>query len=140
MYGIGGWGYDNTYAGLMHSDKAGTNNWHVDMLDAWTPTNTSSNIPRLSNGTDRYNNAASDRFLTTNSYLNLSNVRIGYSFPKKWTEKILLNNLNIWVSGDNLFCLSARKGYIPYASADGSSSASQYSPLSTVMCGIKLQF
>ena len=87
-----------------------------------------------------YNNAASDRFLTTNSYLNLSNVRIGYSFPKKWTEKILLNNLNIWVSGDNLFCLSARKGYIPYASADGSSSASQYSPLSTVMCGIKLQF
>ena len=140
MYGIGGWGYDNTYAGLMHSDKAGTNNWHVDMLDAWTPTNTGSKIPRLSNGTDRYNNAASDRFLTSNSYLNMSNVRIGYSFPKKWTEKILLNNLNIWVSGDNLFCLSARKGYIPYASADGSSSATQYSPLSTIMCGIKLQF
>ena len=143
MYGIGGWGYDNVYAGLMHSDANGKNNWHVDMLNSWSeisPERMQSDIPKLSNGTDRYANSASDRFLTSNSYLNLSNVRVGYSFPKKWTEKILLNNLNIWVAGDNLFCLSARKGYIPFASLDGSSSASQYSPLSTVMCGIRLQF
>jgi hypothetical protein len=34
-YGIGGWGYDNTYAQLMGSDKAGSYNWHVDMRNAW---------------------------------------------------------------------------------------------------------
>ena len=140
MYGIGGWGYDNIYASLMNSDRAGSYNWHVDMLDAWTPENRTSDIPKLSNGADYYANQASTRFLTSNSYLTLSNVRVGYSFPKKWTEKILLNNLNIWVSGDNLFCLSARRGYIPFSSIDGSSSMSQYSPMSTVMCGIKLQF
>lgn len=140
MYGIGGWGYDNIYASQMNSDRAGTNNWHVDMLDAWTPDNPTSEIPKLSNGNDYYNNSGSTQFLTSNSYLTLSNVRIGYSFPKKWMEKIMLNNLNIWVSGDNLFCLSARRGYIPFSSIDGSSGTANYAPMSTVMCGIKLQF
>jgi hypothetical protein len=140
MYGIGGYGADNTYASLMHSDVAGKNNWHKDMFNAWTPENKTSDIPRLSNGEDRTSVVGSDRFLTSNTYLSLSNVRLGYSFPKKWTERILLNNLNIWVSGDNLFCLSARKGYIPFASFDGTTSISQYTPLSTVMCGIKFQF
>jgi hypothetical protein len=55
-------------------------------------------------------------------------------------EKIKLNNLSLWVSADNLFCLSARKGYIPIASMTGSSSTYQYTPLSTILGGIKISF
>jgi hypothetical protein len=55
-------------------------------------------------------------------------------------EKIKLSNLNLWVSADNLFCLSARKGYIPIASMTGSSSTYQYTPLSTILGGIKISF
>jgi hypothetical protein len=33
-YGIGGYGYDSQYASLMHSDKIGSRNWHVDMRKA----------------------------------------------------------------------------------------------------------
>ena len=55
-------------------------------------------------------------------------------------EKIKLNNLNLWVSADNLFCLSARKGYIPMASLTGSSDTYQYTPLSTILGGIKISF
>ncbi len=140
VYRIGGYGYDNTYASLMHSDAAGKNNWHVDMKNAWTPFNTDSEIPRLSNGQDLYANMGSTRFLTSNSFLQLATVRLGYSFPKKWIEKIQLNNLSIYVSGDNLALWSARKGYNPTASFDGSTDAARYTPLSTVMGGIKFQF
>lgn len=139
-YRIGGYGYDNTYALLMHSDKAGSYNWHKDMLNTWTESNTQTDVPRLSNGTDTYANAVSTRFLTSNSFLSLNNVRLGYNFPKKLIEKIKLNMLSIYVSGDNLCIASARKGYNPMVSFAGSSDSYQYTPLSTIMGGIKFQF
>ena len=139
-YRIGGYGYDNMYAMLMHSDKIGSMNWHKDIKNAWSETNTNTNVPRLSNGSDQYANAASDRFLTSNSFLSLNNINIGYKFPKKLIEKIKLTNLQLYVSADNLAIATARKGYNPMMSIDGSNGYSDYSPLSTVMGGIKVQF
>ena len=145
-YRIGGYGYDNQYAYLMHSEKIGKQNWHKDIRNAWVPgtvvtdKNRMTLVPRLSNGSDRYANAGSDRFLTSNSFLNLSNINIGYKFPKKWIEKIKLNTLHIWVAADNLAIASARKGYNPMMSMDGSNGYNDYSPLSTIMGGIKVQF
>ena len=139
-YRIGGYGYDNQYALLMHSDKIGSRNWHADMRNAWTECNTNTNIPRLSNGADDYANAASDRFLTSNSFLSLNNINLGYKFPKKWMEKIKLTNLQVWVAADNLAIASARRGYNPLMSFSGTNGYNDYSPLSTVMGGVKIQF
>ena len=139
-YRIGGYGYDNMYALLMHSDKIGSMNWHKDIKNAWTEYNTNTDIPRLSNGNDQYANAASDRFLTSNSYLSLNNINLGYKFPKKLIEKIKLSNLQIWVAADNLAIATARKGYNPMMSMSGTNGYNDYSPLSTVMGGIKVQF
>ena len=139
-YRIGGYGSDNMYAMLMHSDKIGSMNWHKDIKNAWTETNKDTNIPRLSNGADQYANASSDRFLTSNSFLSLNNINLGYKFPKKWIEKIKLNQLQIWVAADNLCIASARRGYNPMMSSSGSNSYNDYSPLSTVMGGIKVHF
>lgn len=150
-YGIGGYGYDNTYAQLMNSDKAGSYNWHVDMRGAWNDLMSDDEkkavaaqgtnaIPRLSNGSDLYANKASTRFLTSNSYLALNNIRLGYTFPKKWMEKIKFNSLSLYVTADNIAVLSARKGYNPIVSFSGTSDSYQYTPLSTIMGGIKFQF
>ena len=139
-YRIGGYGSDKMYALLMHSDKIGSMNWHKDIKNAWTETNKDTNIPRLSNGADQYANASSDRFLTSNSFLSLNNINLGYKFPKKWIEKIKLNQLQIWVAADNLCIASARRGYNPMMSSSGSNSYNDYSPLSTVMGGIKVHF
>lgn len=144
-YRIGGYGYDGSYAQLMNSDKAGSMNWHVDIRNAWNAMMTqeqkeNATIPRLSNGTDLYANSASTRFLISNSYLSLNNIRLGYNFPKKLIEKIKLNSLNLYVTADNLAILSARKGYNPMTSFSGSSSTYQYTPLSTIMGGVKFQF
>lgn len=150
-YGIGGYGYDNTYAALMNTSRAGTYNWHTDMRNAWNARMTdaekqavadlgAAGIPKLSNGVDKYAIAGSTRFLTSNSFLSLNNVRLGYDFPSKWIEKLHLTQLSLYVSGDNLALLSARKGYHPMVSFSGSSNVYQYTPLSTVMGGIKLQF
>ena len=145
-YRIGGYGYDNMYALLMHNEQIGDRNWHKDIRNAWTPgtivtdDNKYTIIPRLTNGADQYANGASDRFLTSNTYLSLNNINLGYKFPKKLIEKIKLNTLHIWIAADNLAVASARKGYNPMMSMSGTNGYNDYSPLSTVMGGIKLQF
>ena len=139
-YRIGGYGYDNMYALLMHSDKIGSMNWHKDIKNAWTENNKNTDIPRLSNGADENAVMASDRFLTSNSFLSLNSINLGYKFPKKLIEKIKLNNLQVWVQADNLAIASARKGYNPMMSMSGTNGYDDYSPLSTIMAGIKVQF
>lgn len=142
-YQIGGYGYDATYMALMANDPVGNHNWHVDMRNAWTPNNTKTDIPRLSNGkgtNDLYANAASTRFLTSNSFFSLNSIQVGYNFPKKLIEKIKINRLHVYVSADNLAIATARRGYNPMTSFTGNSDTHAYSPLSTVMGGIKVSF
>lgn len=139
-YRIGGYGYDYMYSSLMHSDEIGSWNWHKDMLNSWTETNTNTNIPRLSNGADDSNNKISDRFLTSNSFLSLNNINLGYKFPKKLIEKAKMNALHVWVAADNLGMITARKGYNPMMSISGSNGYNDYSPLTTIMAGVKVEF
>jgi len=146
VYQLGGYNYDAVYMMLMEDKQIGEYAWHKDMLNAWNPLtgNTNTDVPKLTGGMDGqsriYANAGSTRFLTSNSILQLANVRLAYSFPKKWIQKALLNKLSVWVQGDNLFILTARKGYFPLGNFEGGSGRSQYLPLSTVIGGIQLQF
>ena len=142
-YQLGGYGYDYTYMALMDNKQVGSHNWHVDARKAWTEFNTQTDVPRFSNGVGRYDsyaNAASTRFLTSNSFLSLNNVQLGYNFPKKWIEKIKLNKLNLYLSASNLAIATARRGYNPMTSFTGSSDTHAYSPLSTIMGGVKFTF
>ena len=79
-------------------------------------------------------------FLTKANYLGLNNVRLGYTFKQKFVERAGLSNLNVWVSGDNLWLGSARKGFNPSASENGNTSTYSYSPLSTVSVGLRAKF
>lgn len=150
-YQIGGYGYDYTYQSLMANDPIGKHNWHVDMRNAWTEATNDAvhalpidqQIPRLSNQAgqyDQYANSASTRFLTSNSYFSLNSITLGYNFPKKLIEKAKMNKLNLYVSATNLAIATARKGYNPMTSFTGSSDTHGYSPLSTIMGGIKVTF
>ena len=148
-YSLGGYAYDGVYATLMGDNTSGAGNWHNDIEKRWQKPGDITDVPRLTSGYDEYSNASSTRFITSRSYLNLSNVRLAYTFPKKWMNKMNIGALSIYVSGDNLLFFSARKGFVSMAgntvSTDpnedsGSSDRSQYAPLSTIMGGIKIQF
>ena len=143
QYQIGGYGYDNTYIMLMQNAQVGNHNWHVDARKAWTENNRDTDVPRFSNGAGEYDSYAttgSTRFLTSNSFFSLNNIQVGYNFPKKLIEKIKLNKLNIYLSANNLAVASARRGYNPMTSFTGSSDSHGYSPLSTIMGGVKFTF
>ncbi|MDE5638626.1 MAG: SusC/RagA family TonB-linked outer membrane protein, partial [Odoribacter sp.] len=136
-YQIGGWAYDTQYASLMSGGSAGRN-WHKDIYKRWTPDRVNTSVPRLHADLQDINNS-SDRFLTKASYLSLRNVTLGYTFPKSWMNRVGVENLRLFVTGDNLFLLSKRKGFDPRQSFSGDTGYA-YSAMSTVSFGLNINF
>lgn len=116
-YQLGGQIYDGVYQSLMHNGLSAGSNMHKDLLNAWSPENPTSDIPRLSSASTDDPGVGSqtpmDRFLTSSNYLSLNNLTLGYTLPKRLLNRIKINNLRIYVSGENLFLLTARKGLDP---------------------------
>ncbi len=140
LYGIGGYGYDFVYARLMDNPNIGVNNWSTDIKKRWQKPGDVTDVPRLSNGFDPSVSSSSTRFLTKASYLALNNIRLGYNFPKELFSNVGITDLSIWVSGDNLWLLSARKGFNPSITQNGVTDWYTYNPLSTLSAGIKIRF
>ena len=138
-YQLGGSRYDNGYAAAMASptsDNTG-NAIHVDILKSWSKTNTTEEqIPRLQWGDL---SRASTRFLISGSYLNIENVNFGYTFPQKWTKKLLINSLRVYCAMENLGYLSARQGFDPRQGYRESGDA-YYSPMKTISGGVTIKF
>ncbi len=142
-YQLGGKLYDGSYEALMHSGDARGTNWHKDVLNSWTPENPSTTIPRLSSLDVTYQYQSS-RFLTSSDYLSLNSVMMGYTLPKSIVNKLKLSSARVYVSGDNLGVLSARRGLDPRQSLGlGSSTSSgnfSYSALKTITGGVSIKF
>ena len=140
-YQLGGQVYDGDYASMMASptaDLKGTN-FHADLLNSWSPENTGSNIPRFQFN-DIYSTSASDRFLTSASYLSLQNINLGYTLPSSITRKMQIEKIRVYVTADNIWYWSKRQGLDPRQSITGSATSSYYSPMRTISGGITLTF
>ena len=139
-YQIGGKQYDGTYAYFMSSPSGSAgSNYHKDLLNAWTPENTGSNIPRFQLN-DQYSAAASTRFLTNASFLNIQNINVGYTLPSRWTKKMAISSLRLYMSAENVFYWSKRKGFDPRQSYNETTNATYYSPMRTISGGVTFEF
>lgn len=137
QYQIGGLVYDSNYATLMSLERGYA--IHVDMLDAWSPENTSSNIPRMSfNDSDMARSC--DRFLTNASYLTLSNITLGYTLPKKCAMAMGIGSLRLYCVADNIWTWSKRQGLDPRQSISGGNSSTYYKPIRTISGGVTVTF
>ncbi len=150
-YSLGGKIYDGAYQTLMHNGTSAGMAMHRDLLDAWSPENRTSDIPRLSvlaaDNEGVGSQAAIDQYLTSSNYLALNNLTIGYTFPKKWMSRARISNLRVYLAGENLFLLTARKGLDPrYNGGLGTMTsgsgvaATAYAGSRTITAGINLQF
>jgi hypothetical protein len=58
-------------------------------------------------------NNASTRFVEDGDFISLDNLTLGYSFPKEFLSQIKVDNIRIFVQGQNLFMLTKYKGLDP---------------------------
>ena len=87
--------------------RLGNGNWPAQESEAlarWTGPGTSNTVPRAIYGyTWNSTMFKSTRYLHDASYIRLKTVQIGYTLPKRWTERIGIEKLRVYVQGDNLW-------------------------------------
>jgi len=79
------------------------------VLDAWSPSNTGSDIPMLTTADNNKEGALSSYYVENGSFCKLRNVQIGYNAPKAFVEKLKLERLRAYVSAQNLLTIKASK-------------------------------
>ena len=122
----------------------GMTNRSVDLMNAWTPSNPSTTIPRVyykATGTIT-NDMFSSRYLQNGSYWKIANVEFGYNFPEGLFNGFI-RGARIYASGQNLLTISKYRGYnIDFAGGaftPGYNYCSYPAPV-TAMLGVKLSF
>jgi len=111
-----------TTEGMVRFFNAGTK-----VLNAWTPTNTNTDVPRAISSDPNQNARPSNRFLEDGSYLRLKNVMLSYTIPDKSLQSItkgIVSNFRIYVSAQNILTFTKYTGFDPEVGnrAPGSSS------------------
>lgn len=127
------------YAGYAFFQEGNIQKWQAE--ETWT--NNQSNrypkYPRLEvmSNAGSNNTLGSDFWILDASYLKVRNIQLGYTLPKRITQKFGSSNLRFYISLDNPFSISGyRKGWDPEINTDGS----YYPILSTYTFGLTLKF
>lgn len=103
----------NLYRGLMPT--SGYTNWHEDILNHWTPTNTNTDIPRVIFLDPNNNGRDSNRpgWLQKGDYFRLNTISLGYSLPDSILDTIKLSKARFYVTLQNVAVFKSYEGYNP---------------------------
>lgn len=154
-YQLGGKFFSTDYVYMFQSQTDiayGSNQGITKKLlnNTWTPENKSAKYPMqwYASYNDFYNGATfgswkyTDMSLFNASYLRVKNLTLGYTLPKNLCTKAGLSGLRFYVSGDNLFLVSASKGIDPSMSILGGMEIGgwSYPNMTTVSFGVDVNF
>lgn len=88
-------------------------NMFASTLNAWTPENRNTNMPRAVLSDPNENKRESDRFLEDGDFIRLRQIQLGYTFPKAWLNRINMDKIRVYVSADNLWTWTKYSGVDP---------------------------
>lgn len=109
-----GWGhkiYNGTRVRSESMDEL--YNMFASTLNAWTPTNRNTNMPRAVLEDPNENSRESDRFLEDGDFIRLRQIQLGYTLPKVWLRKLNMEKIRLYVSADNLWTWTKYSGVDP---------------------------
>lgn len=101
---------------VINGRKGQTDFWSIEdigsnkgtrLLNAWSPDNPNSSIPALTTIDRNAENRFSTYFIENGAYLKLRNLQVGYKLPKDFLERVSINNLRLYASGQNLWTISS---------------------------------
>lgn len=82
------------------------------VVNCWTPEHTDAEFPRLEIIPQSLSNGyASTFWYRSGNYIRLKTAQVGYTFPKKWMDRLKIQKLRIYMEGYNLLTLSALTKY-----------------------------
>ncbi|SDL56386.1 SusC/RagA family TonB-linked outer membrane protein [Chryseobacterium taihuense] len=130
------WRMDNQLDWVYDATQVRGQNVSADLLNAWTPNNTNTNVPSIFMTNQIYGDN-STRFLKDASFIRLKNVVLGYSVPKEMLGDNI-KGLKIFVQGENLLTFTKWRGYDPEPLFARSTSV--YPNMKTATLGVNIDF
>lgn len=111
---------------------------HLERYNVITNPDPDALYPRLTYNTGFNQNTFSTYWMENASYMRLKNVQIGYTFPEKWMKKARIDNLRVYLSGDNLLTVS--DFFYAYDPETPVSKGGYYPQVKTVVLGLNITF
>jgi len=105
------------YGNFAYETQSRGFNSYADILNRWTPTNTNTDIPKVSLDDRNGNRRPSTRFLYDGSYLRARNLTIGYDFMEMLNTKSI-GSLRLYGTIQNLFTITNYPGLDPEIQAN----------------------
>lgn len=95
-------------------------------LTRWQKPGDITDMPRLTALGQNYTLSPTSRNIEDGSFIRLNNANLGYTIPKRITEKAKISNLRVYVSGSNLALWTKYKGPDPEINVSSSSTVLGY--------------
>ncbi|WP_439487752.1 SusC/RagA family TonB-linked outer membrane protein [Algoriphagus sp.] len=93
---------------------------HVDVLNAWNPSNTTSTIPTPRGSLSHANyRSRSDYYLEDGSFLRVRNVQLGYTIPASFLDRISISSGRVYLGVENPITFTRYSGNDPEIGNDG---------------------
>ena len=115
LQGVGGMQVYNQARQSFESMNGG-NNQSTRVLDRWTPTNPSNEIPRATQDDLNSNNRFSDRWIEDADFLRIRNLQLGYAVPTSVLESVtdgFVSRVRVYLGAQNLFTFTKYLGFDP---------------------------
>lgn len=90
------------------------------VVDRWQQSGDITDVPRASWGNTN-NSRISDKFIEDGSYMRIKTLTLSYDLPKSILERAKINNLRLYVTGENLLTFTKYSGFDPEVNAFGGS-------------------
>ncbi len=94
------------------------NTTRANFNNAWTSSNTDTNVPRVGNNSNR---EISSRFVEDGSYVRLKNIALGYNLASNVVQNIGVEGIRISISAQNLLTFTDYSGLDPEVNFFGAS-------------------
>jgi TonB-linked SusC/RagA family outer membrane protein len=117
------------------------NNQSTEVINRWTTPGQITDVPKANDSNALH---VSDRFVEDGSYIRLKAVTLGYQFK---LEKLKLNSIKVYVTGQNLYTITNYKGFDPEVGAFNNATGigqgidlGTYPQVKTFVFGLKANF
>ena len=120
------------------------NNLKYVLKNAWTPENKQGTMPNPKYHDD-LNFWASSGNLFKGDFFRIKQLQLGYTLPQKWTKKVAISNLRVYVSLDDFFTFTSYSGLDPETASENSSDGmgldwGSYPTMQKVLFGVNVTF
>jgi hypothetical protein len=110
-------------------------------LDAWTATNTKSNIPALSLVDNNDEERFSSYYVESASYMKIRNAQLGYNIPRKSLAGLkAFDGVKVYIMGENLATFYKKHGSNAFSGQDPENPGNNFPIPRKLTAGINLSF